>query len=347
MGKREDKTAAEFGRQGGEQRAKNLSRDQRRDIARLAAEARWERTGKSKMPRALRTGPLKIAGIEFDCAVLDDEQHTRVVSETRFMAAMGMYRSGALSTRRSRSEDGAREPLFLAYKNLKPYIDKHLGGVHFSPIQYRTLEGGVVNVGIAAELIPKICEVWIDADRDGVLGKNQKLVAAKADVLFRGFAHVGIIALVDEATVWQDDRARDALAKILEAFVAKEIQPWVSTFPPEFYKEMCRLKGIPYTGSLKRPKYFGHLTNNLVYKRLAPGVLKELRERNPVTETGRRKSTHHQWLTPTVGHPKLQHHLGKVTGLMLISQDWGGLEKLLDKHVPIYKHYPLLDGPIT
>lgn len=83
------------------------------------------------------------------------------------MAAMGMYRSGALSTRRGRSETGAREPLFLAYKNLKPHIDKHLGGVHFKPIQYRTPEGGVAITGIRAELIPKICEVWIDADRAG------------------------------------------------------------------------------------------------------------------------------------------------------------------------------------
>lgn len=35
----------------------------------------------------------------------------------------------------------------------------------------------------------------------------------------------------------QDLRARDALAKILEAFVAKEIRKWVKTFPVEFYKE--------------------------------------------------------------------------------------------------------------
>ena len=36
---------------------------------------------------------------------------------------------------------------------------------------------------------------------------------------------VGIIALVDEATGYQRDRAKDALASILEAFIAKELQP--------------------------------------------------------------------------------------------------------------------------
>ena len=51
-------------------------------------------------------------------------------------------------------------------------------------------------------------------------------------------SRVGIIALVDEATGYQDVRARDALAKILEEYIAKELRKWVRTFPPDFYKEM-------------------------------------------------------------------------------------------------------------
>lgn len=35
--------------------------------------------------------------------------------------------TNALSVRR---EGGAREPLSSAFKNLKPFVDKHLGGVH-------------------------------------------------------------------------------------------------------------------------------------------------------------------------------------------------------------------------
>ena len=150
------------------------------------------------MPQALRAAPLSLAGIEFDCAVLDDKGNTRVVSETRFMAAMGMYRSGALSTRRVQEEGSAPIPLSLAYKNLKPFVDKHLGSVHFKPLSYRTPEGSLVTVGLPATIIPKICEVWIDAVfRKGVLGKRQKEIAAKADILLRGFAQIGIIALIE------------------------------------------------------------------------------------------------------------------------------------------------------
>src|SRR5262249_9203497 len=155
---------------------------------------------------------------------------------------MGMYRSGALSKRRARPEGGrAREPLFLAYKNLKPFVDRHLSPEHFEPVQYITPEGSMATTGIRAEVLPKVCGVWIDADREGKLGHRQRLIAGKADALFRGFAHVGLIALIDEATGWQADRARDDLAKILEAFVTKELRKWVSTFPADYYRELFRL----------------------------------------------------------------------------------------------------------
>lgn len=334
---------AEYAAQGGNARAAKLSTDERRRIARLAAVQRWARAGKTPLPQALRTGPLKIGEIEFDCAVLDDKQNTRVVSETRFMAAMGMYRSGALSTRRGRSETGAREPLFLAYKNLKPYIDKHLGGVHFKPLQYRTPEGGVSTTGIRADLIPKICEVWIDADRAGVLGHRQQLIAKKTDILLRGFAHVGIIALIDEATGWQNERARFALAKILEAFIAKEFRKWVKTFPIEYYQELCRLRSVPFPReSFQLPSYFGYLTNDLIYSRLAPGVLAELRKKNPVVRNGYRRHKFFQWLTDDIGDPKLRQHLWNVITLMKASDNWDQFKAMVDKALPPYSTKPLL-----
>jgi hypothetical protein len=124
------------------------------------------------------------------------------------------------------------------------------------------------------------------------------------------------------------------------------LQKWVSTFPPEFYKEMFRLRNLPFDGKVKRPQYIGHLTNDLVYARLAPGVLEELKTKNPRSDTGRRKSTHHQWLTPDAGHPKLLQHLSAVTALMKVCNDgdWDGFKTLLDKACPPYKDMPLFKG---
>jgi len=61
--------------------------------------------------------------------------------------------------------------------------------------------------------------------------------------LIRGLARVGIIALVDEATGYQEVRARQELQRILEAYVQAELRPWIKTFPDEFFKEIYRLQG--------------------------------------------------------------------------------------------------------
>ena len=317
---------------GGKARAEALSGDERKEIARKAAHARWS------LPKSEWEGDLTIAGISFRCAVVIDEHNDkpiRVVSETEFMKSMGMYRSGALSVRREKNEaGGALIPLSLAHKNLKPFIDRHLGDVH-SQLLKVIYKNGNVGHGIRADVIPKICEVWIDADRAGVLGKRQEKIAAAADILLRGFAHVGIIALIDEATGYQKERAKKALAEILEKFISKELREWTRTFPSEFYEHIFRLHGWPFDpGSVKRPQVIGHYTNDIVYKRLAPGVLQELRMKNPAVD-GRRKNKLFQWLTGDVGHPKLRSHIDGILPLMRVSDNWLQFKRLLKKAFPI------------
>src|SRR5207248_2037681 len=171
-------------------------------------------------------------------------------------------------------------PGFLSANNINPFISDDLRR-SWNPIPFRLPKGsggykGNIAFGYPAELLPKVCDVFLDAEETDALTGGQKHIAVQAKILMRGLAHVGIVALVDEATGYQDERARDALAKILEAFIAKELRPWVRTFPTEFYKEMFRLRKIPYREDVKRPQYIGVLTNDLVYSRLAPGVLDEL-----------------------------------------------------------------------
>lgn len=314
---------------GGKARAKALTKEERKEIARNAATARWA------LPKAGWEGPLKIGPIAFQCAVvMENGKPIRIVSETEFMRAMGMYRSGALSVRRELTESGAQTPLFLAYKNLRPFIARHLGDVHYQPMRV-LYKSGSVGHGIRADVIPKVCEIWMDANKAGVLGKRQQAVAETAEILLRGLANVGIIALVDEATGYQKERAQQALADILEQFIAKELRAWTRTFPIEFYEQIFRLKDWPFDPtSVKRPAVIGHYTNDVVYKRLAPGVLDELRRKNPVID-GRRKNKFFQWLTGDVGHPKLRSHLDGVLPLMRISESWDQFKRLLNKAFPI------------
>ena len=86
--------------------------------------------------------------------------------------------------------------------------------------------------------------------------------------------------------------------------------------------------------SVKRPIYVGKLTNDIVYNRLAPGVLEELKKKNPIIKEKRRKSKHHQWLTEDVGHSRLAEHLSNVVVLMKASANWGIFERLLNRAKP-------------
>jgi hypothetical protein len=158
------------------------------------------------------------------------------------------------------------------------------------------------------------------------------------DILVRGLATVGIIALVDEATGFKYDTARDALQEILRQFISEELVRWASTFPDDFYRELFRLRDLEYSElSSKRPQYMGHLTNDIVYERLAPHVLEELKQLIPKTETGRRKYRYYWRLSRQVGHPKLREHLSNLVTLMKASSSWKGFYRLLERAKPKYK----------
>ena len=171
------------------------------------------------------------------------------------------------------------------------------------------------------------------------------LLARRAAVLQHGWATVGIIALIDEATGYQDFRQRDALARILEKFVAKELRPWIPTFPVEFYRQIYRLNDWEYDGKSGRPGVIGHWTNNIVYKRLAPGVLEELKRLTPRTPSGYYKNKLFQRLADDVGHPKLRQHLEGVVMLMKYSPDWRVFMDRLDKEYPQWGSNYLLPFP--
>jgi P63C domain len=306
---------------GGEARAKALTKAKRSEIAQLAATARWA----AHLPDATHEGELEIADLTLPVAVTSDG--TRLMISRAFMTALGRPWKGSYAS--------TELPNFIAAKNLLPFISNELQAV-LNPIEFVNKHGQKAT-GYRAELLPMVCDVYLDARKAKVLTESQERVAAQAEILIRGFARVGIVALVDEATGYQRDRASDALAKILERFIAKELQPWIKTFPDEFYEQLFRLRGLEFPhDTVKRPQYFGHLTNDIIYKRLAPGVLDELKRTEPKTTTGKRKGTIQQRLTPDLGHPKLREYLSSVCTIMDLSDDYKDFMTKLDKRHPKY-----------
>jgi P63C domain len=316
----------------GKARAQALTPERRTEIARLAASARWE----GNLPAAAYEGEFPLGGTPISCAVL--QNRTRIITQATFLRAMGRSRSPKAGTGVLSTVDEL--PFFLQAEILKPFISDELVQ-STTPIFYRTKPGGR-GVGYDARLLPLVAEVYLRfrdhemREKGKVPTRYERMIAA-ADILIRALANVGIIALIDEATGFQRDRATDALARILEEFIAKELQPYVRAFPVDYYAELFRLRGVNFPkDTVQRPQYFGHLTNDIVYRRLAPKILEELRRVTPRREDGRLKHHLHRRLTNDVGHPKLREHLASVVTIMKLSADYADFTQKLDMIHPRY-----------
>lgn len=330
------------GSAGGVARATVLPPKRRSEIAKAAAKARWESINPKDVRQATHAGVLPIGDVELPCAVLEDG--TRVLSERGVTKALGGKRGGSHWRRKKALVNLNAMPVYVSAGNLRPFIPHSLEMALSQPVPYKGKHGGIAN-GIDAALLPEICNVWLKARDAGVLTPQQHHIAAKADILMRGLATVGIIALVDEATGFQEDRDKQALHRILKAYIRKELLPWTQRFPTEFYQEMFRLRGWEYSPpSPKRPKLVGKLTNQLVYEKLPPGVLEELRRKNPVVKDGWRKYKHHQFLTEDMGNPHLEKQVAAVMTLMRASPSWGIFKKLFQRAFPMLNSQPEIPG---
>lgn len=306
---------------GGKTRAANMSPEDRSLAAKRAAEARWH-DPICKATHGSPDRPLRIGDIEIPCYVLEDGR--RVFHHRGIVGALGMSRGG------SSKGGGDRLAIFVGQKTLEPFIINGLREVTDHPIKFKAPNGAVA-YGYEAQVLADICEVVLSARASGKLQKQQEHIADRCEVLVRGFARVGIIALVDEVTGYQRSRAKDALAQILESFIATELQPWVKTFPDEYYNELFRLRGLTFpTDKILRPQYFGCLTNDIVYKRLAPGVLDELKAVTP------KKARLFQKLSSDIGYTKLREHMASVVTVMKLSDDYKDFLAKLDRLHPRY-----------
>jgi len=348
------------GLKGGKARAEALTPEQRKEIAREAATARWSRKKEhpeeQDIPEAINSGVLTIGDMSIPCAVIkvlkDGEPvPTRVLSEHGITNALLGSRSGA-SKRRKRAlqEQGAPLSLFLAPERLSTFISDELMNGPLKPIVYRV--GNSIEVGFDAQILPAVCDIWLKARDAGKLQDQQRDKAKKAEILMRGLAHVGIVALIDEATGYQAIRPQDALEAYLALIIRKELAVWAKKFPDEFYINIYKLKGWIWPGMQKnRFSVVAHYTRDLVYERLAPGLLEELERRSPKDEKGYRKNKLHDWLTDDIGNPLLAQHLYTLMKFQQFATvngyTWSKYVKMVDQVMPkrgANLELPLLNG---
>jgi hypothetical protein len=267
--------------------------------------------------------PLRIGDVEIPCYVLE--------GGVRVLSGRGMQTALELGQRH-----GALLKSFLSKNNLKPYISDELAMALSEPVNFiRPGRGGKLAIGYEATILVDICDTLLAARKAGVLTPKQLVIASQCEALTRAFAKVGIIALIDEATGYQEVRDRLALQAILDKYLTQEKAKWAKTFPDEFYKYIFELKGWNYNPlSVKRPIVIGHITNDIVYSRITPGLLPKLKEINPKNERGIRKGRHHQFFTQDYGIPELKQHILNLIFLLKGADSWKGFMKVLNKSAP-------------
>lgn len=281
-----------------------------------------------KIVKASHKGILPVAGLQIPCYVLEDG--TRLITQRGMQQTIGLSTSGgtdgAHRLARVVGKLGAKTPKSKAL-TVRTSLEE-LADRIYNPRLFLPLAGGRAAYGQEATTLIDLCELILKCRDEDMLSDGQLKMALAADVVIRAFAKVGIIAVIDEVTGYQEERDREELQKILAAYIAPYLMPYTERFPEEFWHNMFRLRGWQYhrlssgKGSPKGPRYAGKLTDELVYKKLPPAVREELRKKCPTNEKYQRKDKLYRYLTEDVGDPHLTKQVAIVTTLMKISPSW-------------------------
>lgn len=319
---------------GGIARAKALTPEERSAIGRRAV---LMRHGKN-LPRAIAQGNLRIGDVVLPCAVLDDDENTRVLTQEGFLGAIG--RAGKAKGGEGASVDG--KPAFLRAKNLEAFITKDLiestTPLEFVPLKGPGYEGRAF--GYRAKLLPSVCWVYQDALVARKLLPSQTHIGEACQAFLKALTNYAIEDLIDQATGFDDIRKREAINKIIEKYVSPTALPWVRMFDIDFYRQIFRLNGWPFDPEkTARPSVIGHWTND-IYDRLAPGVRPAIDSLVRRNEKGRPTEKKTRYLTPEEGKPRLRELLEGVKAIMKTSTQWDEFKGKLDMVYP-----RLNDGP--
>jgi hypothetical protein len=306
---------------GGRARASVLTASERKEIARKAVNARWQKykgeTFPPDPPKSASTddatpfsmfrGTLQIGDQKLECHVLNDER--RVFTQREVVKGISGGRDSGNLT---------------AYLERNPlYSNQFSAG---ATISFRIPGIPGIATGYEATLLIEICELYLDARRQKLLKPSQQKLASQSEVIMAACAKVGIIALIDEATGFQQVRKKKALQIKLQAFIAEDMQEWARMFPPDFWFELARLEGIHYSPR-NRPLRWGKYIMAFVYDAIDKDMGKALRVINPDPSKGKND---HQCLTD-FGRAQVHDQIQKVVTIMKLCSDMKDFREKFDR----------------
>jgi len=315
-----DEDAASRASLGGKARMQNMTPAQRREQARAAARKRWHEPkagtvgGPEDFPKATHWGELAIGTKSLPCY--------RLASGERVFSLKGVVVS-------LMEGDGGQLAEYIKVKSLKEFLPIDLVPAENDQIpaliKFDTGAESFAKYawGLPVEKLIDLCDAYSNAAESGCLTDRQHKIAVNANAFLRACAKVGIVALVDEATGYQQERPLNELEFKLKLFLAEEMRKWEKTFPDELWVQFGRL--TRWKGTLhQRPKYWGKLVMELVYEYLDPDVAQWLKDNAP-TPAG--NLSYHRWLNEQYGLKKLVEHIWKVIGVASTCETMDELRK--------------------
>lgn len=262
------------------------------------------------MPSAKYDGKIELGGKEVECYVLTTGE--RVISLSATVRSLTGTDSGNLGN-------------YIEVDGLKSFInsEKVAGEIRAFMIPGNPIPAK----GLLAETFIEICNAYVKALESGTLRTDrQKAIAVTCAILLASCAKVGLIALIDEATGYQYERAEDALQVKLRAFIAEELRDWEKTFPDELWEEFGRLTN--WKGALhSRPKWWGKLVIELIYDTLDPDVAEYLKTHKPEPDV-----RWHQQLTENIGVRQLVSRCYEIIGMAKTCKDIRELKAKVGEH---------------
>ena len=180
--------------------------------------------------------------------------------------------------------------------------------------------------GYEATLLVEICELYLEARRQKLLKPSQQKLAMQAEIILRSCAKIGIIALIDEATGYQQVRKKRALQIKFQAFIAEDMQDWAQMFPPEFWVELARLEGIHYSPR-NRPLRWGKYIMAFVYEAIDKDISRALKA---VIPDPHYQQNLHQLLTDW-GRQQVHDQIQRITTIMKLCENMKDFRQKFDR----------------
>lgn len=207
--------------------------------------------------KATHTGKLKIGNISIPCHVLNNAHKDRVISGRGMQNCLGFSRtsSGLALTGFVTSKLARFLPEETLHKLSTPLKFERIGSGGSAPETYANYATGLIDIANAI----------IQANRSGLLSGFQQQYAIKAEIIIASVAKVGIIALIDEATGFIEDKERFEYRELFKEFIRQQAAQYEKQFPDQFYDIFYKISGYPRSAQKnKHPLFFAKLTRKYV-----------------------------------------------------------------------------------